>query len=1005
MPSEDRVHPPQGHDRPSPRSRTASSRRCRCPDATDTGGASCGDGHGTARSCRREDQGQAQAEGEGLCEASDLVADGRGHSDGAVVDTRSIFLGRSASTELGFIGSASGRSSSSACFRGRGWSPPADHGRHRRPQSAPHPDRTVGHGSGCGHEQGGYPSHQPRESHRGDGGLPAQGNPGCSADTGTGSLVHPGGGRRNGGCGGGGPFGDHVRGPRGQPIGTATRSATRSATGAVNAEEIADDLFVEHLRCHPQTGPTATRLAAQNTFEFGLINLLKHRRRCDLFEVYCSPDSSLSAEVIARGGTAIRIGLPEYDMLTDEGYAAAERSYAECAPETVWTSAPCDPWCSWHNINSKRFPGYARRQRRRKAEGDLMCYRALEFCRKQIARSKRFVFEWSRFTQGWSASQPMEQFLKEHFDILYWADVAGCCVDCRDPWTLDLLSKEWSLLTNCPQIVRKLNLRCNHDFKHNSVEGRNARSTAYYPQPLVVRAVDVILDPGSWACLLLELTQKSAELLEDGYTRELELEQDADANLVIYEEESAFAFVALPKIVGEKMTIKEQRLVDTWLHHFHKNSGHPTKKAMEILLRRRRVRPGILERLQDYRCPTCAELKTSEPRNPASHRVPEGPWLVVGSDLAEWAHPDESRDEKARLFFVVCEYTRVPIAAPWCIHRLKEHRNITSMELFEMFMERWVAYYRKPQLVRADSEGAWRGKDLQNLLAEVHVELDLHPGQASWQNGITERTIQTSKRMANKLAKDFPELTTRVIWAMVIDAYMELERAHGYAPVQWAQGRLPTWENTFGTDQDSPVLQSGEEHFRQQAVIIDAARKSFFDAKAVKRLERATRARARRDHKFRPGDPVMIWRSGKGLHGRSTDQAGRVDGHQARRDGKRGSMYGVARVLASETEVDPQDGSRAPRPVVWCVYGGYLLKCAPEQLQPASRRQQMLSELDQPATLPWTFDALTQRLLPGSYHDVSRDIPDADDLDERNQDEPLLKMPRTRRSGKTSGAS
>ena len=50
-------------------------------------------------------------------------------------------------------------------------------------------------------------------------------------------------------------------------------------------------------------------------------------------------------------------------------------------------------------------------------------------------------------------------------------------------------------------------------------------------------------------------------------------------------------------------------------------------------------------------------------------------------------------------------------------------------------------------------EGAYKGKEAQNLLASLGIELDLHPGQASWQNGITERTIQTLKTMASKLAR------------------------------------------------------------------------------------------------------------------------------------------------------------------------------------------------------------------------------------------------------------
>ncbi len=131
--------------------------------------------------------------------------------------------------------------------------------------------------------------------------------------------------------------------------------------------------------------------------------------------------------------------------------------YATGNPDRVWTSSPCDPFCTFHNINVKRYPAFARRNRRRRQEGMVMCERALWFCEQQILRRKRFAFEWSRRSQGWSAVPAMGEFLARYQDVLFWADCAGCRVDCRCPWSHELLSKEWSILTNSRELADALN--------------------------------------------------------------------------------------------------------------------------------------------------------------------------------------------------------------------------------------------------------------------------------------------------------------------------------------------------------------------------------------------------------------------------------------------------------------------------------------------------------------------------------------------------------------------
>ena len=158
---------------------------------------------------------------------------------------------------------------------------------------------------------------------------------------------------------------------------------------------------------------------------------------------------------------------------------------------------------------------------------------------------------------------------------------------------------------------------------------------------------------------------------------------------------------------------------------------------------------------------------------------------------------------------------------------------------------------------------------------------------------------------------------------------------------QWALGRQPSFENTLlDKEWPMPATLSGEEVFFKKEEVKNEARKAFLDARAKDRLRRGERARKRRDTTFLPGDAVFVWRKGRGLHGKVTD-AGRPVRSMA--GGMGGTMYGVARVLATETE--ERAGEKVPRKIVWIVYGGFLIRAAPEQLQKASDRERQLEEL------------------------------------------------------------
>ena len=76
--------------------------------------------------------------------------------------------------------------------------------------------------------------------------------------------------------------------------------------------------------------------------------------RLDLLEI-CSPaGSTLSAEVIGRGGTAERLG-PHcgVDLATPLGLQKVLETVRARRPRHVWFAIPCDPWSTWQYLNQR----------------------------------------------------------------------------------------------------------------------------------------------------------------------------------------------------------------------------------------------------------------------------------------------------------------------------------------------------------------------------------------------------------------------------------------------------------------------------------------------------------------------------------------------------------------------------------------------------------------------------------------------------------------------------
>ena len=146
---------------------------------------------------------------------------------------------------------------------------------------------------------------------------------------------------------------------------------------------------------------------------------------------------------------------------------------------------------------------------------------------------------------------------------------------------------------------------------------------------------------------------------------------------------------------------------------------------------------------------------------------------------------------------------------------------------------------------------------------------------------------------------------------------------------------------------------------------------------AQQRINKALNSRGNRQYQYHPGDLVYYWR--KQVSGQKSTSAQQ----------KQGCFLGPARILATETKREA-DGSLRPGSSVWVIRGRRLVKCCPEQLRPATQREELLEHItqDEQQQAPWTFSRLTQGLGGNEFEDITHELPDQQEWEEA-QDSPM----------------
>lgn len=234
-------------------------------------------------------------------------------------------------------------------------------------------------------------------------------------------------------------------------------------------------------------------------------------------------------------------------------------------------------------------------------------------------------------------------------------------------------------------------------------------------------------------------------------------------------------------------------------------------------------------------------------------------WQVIQSDLGSWQHPI-SRD-KIKFILFVDEGSRFRVGR---ILFTNSRNQATWPVVQQCYEELWLPNFGKPEAIRVDPEGVWRGEEAESYCRERGIDLSPVPAEAHWQVGIVENAIKSHKHVMSSLAQEFPDMSCHELFAKATWACNSRDNHLGYSPAQHAMGRNPDeWGRLFNSKIDGfPIhpQQMVDGGFKETIVAMDLAERSFLDYQVKSRLARAEAAGQRPLKSFVPGDLVFFWR-------------------------------------------------------------------------------------------------------------------------------------------------
>ena len=769
-----------------------------------------------------------------------------------------------------------------------------------------------------------------------------------------------------------------------------------------------------------------------------------------LVEVACSPESRLSAEVQRQMGYESSALRCSHWNGCDLGNGAGVKHVIEIIeknrPDHVWISTECGPYSPMQAVN-QRSEKQAQELAEKRREALKQYVGASCIYHHCIQQGIHVTWEWSEKCQAWRL--PLIQKMMKRYEP-YICVTHGCQVNLRNPKTHTLMHKGWKLMTTHQRLSELMQLpcRCPKGFVHAKCEGGLASMSAYYTPEYVKRVCCALLqeltlpqlrremegrsslprsfgegqccvcedlkvheakvtcgactvtdiphthmtpdhvthgspsplpsslhEPHGPACPAIPLSQHvfmtaSGEFTTgqtQGHSSKQEYPGDEVTGAKHGGEQGNEDAMALQHWREEK-NLEE---INRKLYLLHAATGHSSVRNMIQALQRRGASKAVMDQARNFRCSVCEEKQKVNFKHAASLEPLPPKLATISADGGKWEHPQSK--EEYEFAVIIDEGSRFRVAR---VMKVGKKQTMNAAMFLSYLREGWIQYFGKPNVLRLDPAGAFRSHSVESFCDENEMYLDIIPGEAHWQLGTCEQAVKGLKELMTKLVEHEPTMSAEAALAEAVRTFNHRELVRGFSPVQHLLGKAPDETGRFVSSltgaQFETLLENPSDSMRTSIERMKIAEQALSEWQAKQRLTRAINSRAQKIMTYRPGDLVYFWRK------------------QVKAAGKNGAYLGPARVLATETKKTASGGLR-PGSAIWCVRGRRLLKCSPEQLRPASPREELLDHLaaeEDEAEAPWTFPRIAEELGGNEYEDISEEIPDAE-MKQAAQEEPL----------------
>ena len=663
--------------------------------------------------------------------------------------------------------------------------------------------------------------------------------------------------------------------------------------------------------------------------------------RVVLLEIGGSEGSVLGKEVekICGSGSVVRLSFWNGgDLGTIEGQRYIRRTIGEICPRFVWVYGDSSAYSPVNKMN-QRTPQQVLSLQAKKGAANRSYEGVVDILRASRSAGATCVLEMADACEAWDQSWYVDV---EKECVLYKGVCQGCQVNRRD-FQGSLLCRGWGLASNDGALIQHMSLVC--DGRHS--KSRNpmyaSRHSPEYPREFARRVARYFERCESWSETARQLQTPAETCLVTNSAETQEELNPAPAGL-------------------QDIPAADRKRIFRHLHQIHTATGHCSVQYMRSHLKRRGADAMVTRCLDHFQCDACAERSRPDPRSQSTLVEVAPKWHTLQCDAFSWNHPESG--EKWQFLLGIDEGSRLRVGKLLFQHASK---TPSAQDFIDYFEGHWLPHFGKPNVLRLDPAGCFRSKGLDTYLADRSVEVTHIPAEAHWQISIVERSIQTVKAMMSALVAENPSMSTSEAFYRALWASNNRDQHRGYSPLQHAFGRSPDELGHLGESKmrDVPIL---TEHgisaeFGRDVKAMCTAEKTFLEEQARERLRRAELSGSRGMKHFCPGDLVFAWR-------RMTPKQ---DGSKHFKGGK---FVGPYRVLATETRVDEKGSLRAGH-VVWLYRGGQLVKAAPQQLRPATDREESWNELVGGTPIPWTISETLRKQPPHQYEDIS---PQAHDM-------------------------